>query len=208
MRIALPKGRLFADVERLLRKAGMPLRFDGDRDYSPETGREDITAKMIKPRAIPQLIALGRFDAGFCGLDLVREADYDEVTTITDLGFNRVQIVVAVPVGSEDIVRKPPKRPLVIATEYERMADRWALKKNLAHITVQTWGSTEAYAPDDADIVFDCRETGATMAANGLAVIEELMESTTYLVANRAKLEDRAFVKEIMRFAHGLREVL
>src|SRR4029450_13195033 len=89
------------------------------------------------------------------------------------------------------------KRPLLIATEYVRLADEWALKKNLAHITVQSYGSTEAFAPEDADVVFDNCETGRTIEANGLVIVERLMRSTTYLVASKFALEDAALAAKI-----------
>lgn len=119
------------------------------------------------------------------------ESGYENVVPVLDLGLNRIELVVAVRRGSEDILHNPPKRPILIATEYEHIADHWAQKQNLAHITIQTYGSTEAYAPEDADIVFDCSETGRTIAANNLVVIERLFSSTTHLVANRQAMEDK-----------------
>lgn len=192
LRLALPKGRLLEGVRARLVSAGVTLGFASDRDYRPSTSDPDLTAKLVKARAVPQLVALDRFGAGFCGLDLVREADYEQVVPVLDLGLNPVELVVAVPADRAGLLDDPPRRPLLIASEYERLADRWALARNLAHITLQTWGSTEAYAPEDADVVFDCVETGRTLAANGLVVIERLFASTTHLVASRAALEDPA----------------
>jgi ATP phosphoribosyltransferase len=201
MRLALPKGRLLDGVLSRLAAAGLRFTFASDRDYSPAASDLAVRAKLIKPRAIPQLVALGNFDAGFCGLDLVREGGYDDCLPLLDLGLNRVEIVVAVPRGNESILRDPPRRPVLIATEYERMADEWALRHGLAHITIQTWGSTEAFAPEDADIVFDCMETGRTLAANGLVVIERLMTSATHLVAHRRAAES----PEVRALAEKLR---
>lgn len=189
MRIALPKGRLLENVLALLEQAGLSFVFAHARNYRPTCNQAGVSAKLVKVRAIPQLVALGNFDVGFSGLDLLREADYDQVVPLLDLGLNPVELVVAVPRGKETIVDDPPRRPLLIATEYVNIADRWALERNLAHITIQTWGSTEAYAPEDADIVFDCTETGTTIAANDLVVIDRIVRSSTWLVANRAALE-------------------
>jgi len=208
VRIALPKGRLQIGVLELMAKSGLRFSFASDRDYRPVASEPGFEAKLVKVRAVPQLVALGNFSVGFCGLDLVREADYELVVPLLDLGLNPVQLVVAVRKGNEGIVDAPPKRPLLIATEYVSIADRWALERNLAHITVQSWGSTEAYAPEDADIVFDCSETGTTLAANGLVVLERLVKSSTYLVANRNALQEPASRAAIDALSARLRQAL
>ena len=202
--MALPKGRLFEGVRERLERVGVTLTFLSDRDYRPEVRGASFDAKLVKARAVPQLVALGQFQIGFAGVDLLREADYEQVVAITDLGLNPVRIVVAIPEDRAGLLEAPPRRPVVIATEYERIADRWALERNLAHIVIQTHGSTEAYAPEDADIVIDCVESGATMAANGLVVIEELFRSTTWLVANRAALAEEAIRPSIDALARRL----
>ena len=204
LRLALPKGRLCDGVAALLAEAGFALASHGERNYRPTPSDPAWETKLVKVRAVPQLVALGNFDAGFCGLDLVREADFEDVVPVVDLGLAPVRLVVAVPRGHEDLLEHPPRRPLLIASEYVSIADRWALGRGLAHITIQTWGSTEAYAPEDADIVFDCSETGATLRANDLVVIEELMASSTHLVACRRSLGDPARRARIERMAADL----
>lgn len=189
MRMALPKGRLLEGVLEKLAQVGFGFDFQGPRDYRPTTNA-GVEAKLVKARVVPQIVALGNMHAGFCGLDLVRESDYEQVVPVANLGLNRVQIVVAVPHGDAGLLASPPPRPLLIATEYEHLADRWATEHNLAHIILQTHGSTEAYAPEDADIILDCVETGATLAANGLTAIQTLFESTTYMVASRFALDN------------------
>jgi ATP phosphoribosyltransferase len=97
--------------------------------------------------------------------------------------------MVAVHESQRDILINPPRRPLVIATEYCNLARDWAMQRNLAAIIVNTFGSTEGYAPEDADIVLDCVETGLTMTANGLVIVDTLLQSTTWLFANRDAYE-------------------
>ena len=207
MRLALPKGRVWENVGRLLASVGITFRFESDRDYSAPASEPGLSGKLIKARAVPQMVALGNFEAGFCGLDLVMESDYEQVVPVLDLGLNRVELVVAVARGQEGLLASPPRRPLLLATEYERLAGRWANRHGLAHITVQTWGSTEAYLPEDADVVFDCVETGRTMAANDLVVVDRIMASTTWLVANRDALCDPASGAAIRSLAARLRAV-
>jgi ATP phosphoribosyltransferase len=100
-----------------------------------------------------------------------------------DLGLQRVRLLAAA--ADPHILEQPPPRPLAIATEFPLIADRWATARNLAHICLHTWGSTEAWAPTYADLVVDVVETGETMAANGLSVLDELLVSTTVLIARR-----------------------
>ena len=206
MRLALPKSRLLGSTERMLHEAGITFTGGSDRDYSPVTNMSWLEISIRKVRAIPQLIALGVCDAGFCGLDLVQDSAYEDVIPIFDTGLNPVTIVVAAAAKDEQILFHPPRRPIVIATEYEHLADQWAFRWNLAHIIIQTNGSTEGYAPRDADIVFDCVETGVTLEANGLVVLEEIMESSTYLIANRRVLESREKAREIEMLQRRLAE--
>jgi ATP phosphoribosyltransferase len=189
MRFALPKGRPLKGVLDLLERGGITFRFAGDRNYTGEGNEPGLQGKQIKARAVPQMVALGNFEVGFCGLDLLSDSGYDQTVPLLDLGLARVEIVVAVARSQQTLLDDPPRRPLLIATEYERIADAWALRRGLAHITIQTHGSTEAYLPEDADIIVDCVETGRTLEANDLCALEHLMVSTTHLVANRHALE-------------------
>ncbi len=190
LRMAIPKGRIQEGLISLLKRSGITLSFVNDRDYSPSTNVDYLKAKMIKARAIPQLIALGNFQLGFSGQDLIKEYDYENTLEILNLNLNTVEIIVATSKDMEDILINPPTRPIVIATEYENLATRWALQKGLSHIIIQTWGSTESYAPEDADIVFDNMETGNTLRANGLIVIDKIMTSSTCLVVNKNVYEN------------------
>jgi ATP phosphoribosyltransferase len=195
MKLALPKGRLFEGVIAWLADRGVTFDFKNDRDYSPQCSDPATRPRVRKVRAIPQLLSYGIFDAGFCGLDLLEEGScYKEVWPVLDLGLNPVKLVVAIHESQAGILEAPPPRPLVIASEYENIAHQWAWKRGLAHILVNTYGSTEGYAPEDADIVFDCVETGATMEANGLVVVETVMDSSTWLVANKEALHGASSV--------------
>ena len=200
MRLAFPKGKLLPALIKLLESSGINIQFKNDRDYRPSSDYPNLNIKLFKARSIPQLVALGNFDIGFCGHDIFVETGYEEVGEIFTTNFNKVEIVVATPRGKENIVSMPPTRPVLIATEYENIADNWALKNNLAHITLQTRGSTEAYPPEDADIIIDCVETGQTIEANNQVIIERLFETTTVLIANKFSLVDIHKGQEIKKF--------
>jgi ATP phosphoribosyltransferase len=187
LRLAIPKGRLEAPVLGLLADAGYPMSLASERDYRLRAP-EGIAARRFKPRSIPELVDLGAMDLGFTGLDVTREAGGERAVPVVDLGLNRVQIVVATPVEKTGILDAPPRRPLVVATEYPDLAEAWMMARGLAHVVLHTHGSTEAYLPDLADVIVDCVETGATLAANGLTAVETLFESTTWAVADRELL--------------------
>lgn len=190
MRVGIPKGRLQEQVWRT-----MQLALKTDR--MPFAGRRywdlfgNVEVVLVKPRSIPQMLALGMIDVGFCGLDLVEESGYGhrvtnvdgEVDPLINLDLNRVQMVVAA--ADPNILKHPPGRPITIATEFHNIADRWASSKGLAHICVNTWGSTEAWVPDLCDMCIDVVETGETMRANGLTILDEILTSSTHLCVRR-----------------------
>ncbi|MBI2482929.1 ATP phosphoribosyltransferase [Candidatus Uhrbacteria bacterium] len=189
--LALPKGRLFEGVREVLANAGIQFQQSNPRSLHLQVSDPAWTATLFKARAIPQLVAHGFSVLGVTGRDCVEDAAYDSVVPLFDFGTNPVELVVAAAQGSDLLAHLPP-RPLVIATEYEGIASRWAFDRGLAHIILSTRGATEAYAPGIADLVLDCVETGATIAANGLTIIDRLLASSTLLVTNRAALEDPA----------------
>lgn len=192
LKLLIPSGHLFKHLVEHLANIGITVVLD-ERSYHARMVSDwlQTSGQIVKPRAIPQLLALDLFDVGFTGLDLLREADYETVEPIFDLGLNPVRMVVAVASGHTRLLSDPPKRPLRIATEYVAIADRWATSRNLAHVCIQTYGKTEGYASSVADIVFDCVETGDTMRANGLIIVDTIMESSTWMVASKAALAGR-----------------
>ncbi|MFH1046846.1 MAG: ATP phosphoribosyltransferase [Patescibacteria group bacterium] len=192
MRIAIPKGRLETGVLNFLAAAGITGRRESNRCYTLQTDEPSISEMMIvKPRSVPQLVALQEFDVGFCGLDLVRNSEYsDELMTTLDLGLNPVRIIVAAHHTQANILQKRPNRPVRIATEYDRLVGEWAMRKQLPFTPYMTFGSTEGFVPRHADLIMDCAETGDTLRANGLVILEDLFASTTWLVVNRKSVLD------------------
>jgi ATP phosphoribosyltransferase len=193
LRVGIPKGRLQEQVWRVMQVALKTPRmpFVG-RCYRDLFGNVEVV--LVKPRSIPQMLALGMIDVGFCGLDLVEESGYGHrgaphmmghggVDPIINLDLNRVQMVAAA--ADPNILKNPPSRPITIATEFPNIADRWASAKGLAHICVNTWGSTEAWVPDLCDVCIDVVETGETMRANGLTILDEILSSSTHLCVRR-----------------------
>jgi ATP phosphoribosyltransferase len=186
-RLGLPKGRMENSVLTLLADAGIRVR-PSARGYRPDISLPGAEAKLLKPQNIVEMLALGSRDVGFAGADWVAELEAD-VVELLDTGLDPVQLVVASPAALLANGRLPARR-LVIASEYERLTRRWIAAREVCAEFVRSYGATEVFPPEDADVIVDNTATGATLEANGLAVVDVLMRSSTRLYANRAALED------------------
>lgn len=187
LKIALPKGRMQEGVFRLLSDAGLPIKGD-ERDYRPRLPSTDLDAKILKPRNILEMLHAGTRDLGFAGSDWVEELGV-ELTDMLDTGLDPVRLVAAAPVAILEDGRLP-RRPLVVASEYENIARRWIAGRDLDATFVRSYGATEVFPPDDADCIVDNTATGSTLRANGLEIVDELLRSSTRLYANPRSLED------------------
>ncbi|MDR2718750.1 MAG: ATP phosphoribosyltransferase [Treponema sp.] len=186
LRILIPKGRIFDGVARLFAEAGFPVAL-ADRTYRPSLGVDWIDAKIMKPQNVGELLELGSHDAGFTGIDWIQESGAD-VEEVIDLGLDKVKIVAAVPQSLDDKTLRSQK--LVVATEYMNLAKRWLDAGAYQYRILRTYGATEVFPPDDADMVIDNTSSGQTLRDNGLKIIDTLLESSTRFVASHAALAD------------------
>src|SRR5207302_1164667 len=124
LRLALPKGRMEQAVLTLLGDAGIRIR-PGARGYRPEVSLPGTEAKILKPQNIVEMLSLGSRDLGFAGADWVAELEAN-VVELLDTGLDPVQVVAAAP---QELLENGalPARPLVVASEYERLARRWII---------------------------------------------------------------------------------
>lgn len=205
IRLALPKGHMQADVLALLADAGIQVRL-GTRDYRPRVSLPGFTAKLLNPRNIVEMLQVGSRDLGFAGCDWVAELDA-RVVEVLDTRLDPVRVVAAVP-ESLAAAGWPPRRPLVVASEYQRLTTRWIQRCGIEATTMRSYGATEVFPPEDADCIVDNTATGSTLRANGLQVVDELMRSSTRLYANPSVLEDAGKRDAIERFTLLLRAVL
>ncbi len=201
LELGLPKGRMQAEVLRLLADAGLPVKAD-ERGYRPQVGASGaeaglngyarpprFEAKFLKPQNIVEMLDLGSRDVGFAGADWTRELGSGAVELL-DTGLDPVRIVVAAPTALL-VGGKLPSRPgLRVASEYETIAREWMARNAPDAVFVRSYGATEVFPPEDADIIVDNCATGSTLKANGLAIIDEVMKSSTRLYASRAAMAD------------------
>jgi ATP phosphoribosyltransferase len=204
LRILIPKGRIFDNVSRLFAEAGFPISL-ADRTYRPLIAADWLDAKIMKPQNVGELLELGSHDAGFTGIDWIRESGA-EVEEIMDLGMDRVRIVAAIPAGVDLEALKA--RRIVAATEYVNLAGDWLKRAGYNYRILRTYGATEVFPPDDADMIIDNTASGQTLRDNGLAIIATVLESSTRFVASREALKDKEKRDRIEELAMLFRAVL
>ncbi|MFT7669157.1 MAG: ATP phosphoribosyltransferase [Planctomycetota bacterium] len=192
-------------VSALLADAGVPV-LRSARNYRPSIDWPALEVKLLKPQNIVEMLQAGTRDLGFAGADWVSEKAAD-VVELLDTGLNPVRVVAAVPVGLLEDGRLP-RMPLRVASEYERLTRAWIDSRELDATFVRTYGATEVFPPEDADCIVDNTATGATLVANGLQVLDELMVSSTRLYASREALEDERKRARIEDLVMLLRSVL
>lgn len=181
LRLALPKGRMQEGVQMLLADGGIRLAQTA-RNYRPHINLPRTEVKVLKPQSIVEMLHAGSRDVGFTGADWVAELEGDLVE-LFDTGLDPVRVVAAVP--SQILVNdRLPSGPLVVASEYERLATRWIAERGLDARFVRSYGATEVFPPEDADVIVDNTATGSTLTANALEIVDELMRSSTRLYAS------------------------
>jgi len=187
LRLALPKGRMQDGVFRLLGDAGIEVHAGG-RGYRPSLSLPGFEVKLLKPQNIVEMLHAGSRDVGFAGRDWVAEHDV-ELVLLLDTGLDPVRLVAAAP---ECVLEDGalPARPLVVASEYQRLTERWIAARGQGDRFVHSHGATEVFPPEDADLIIDNTASGATLQANDLVVVDELMTSSTGLYAHPRVMDD------------------
>ena len=187
LRVLLPKGRIYENVSRLFTEAGFPLAM-AERTYRPLATADWLDIKIMKPQNVGELLELGSHDAGFTGIDWIKESGAD-VEELLDLGFDRVRIVAAVPSVYDDKTLR--KKKLVVATEYVNIAKDWLSRQGYTYRILRTYGATEVFPPDDADMIIDNTSTGKTLKDNSLFIVDTLLESSTRFVASKTAMANK-----------------
>lgn len=197
LRLVLPKGSLERLTMELFEAADLSVRRASDREYAGaiDDPRVDSVA-IMRPQEIPHYVEDGFFDLGITGQDWVIETEAD-VVEVARLPYAkttprpmRIVLAMAIESGVERPDQLPPE--LRVSTEYVNLARRYFERLGVSASIVRSYGSNEAKVPDIVDAIVHNVETGATLHANGLRIVDTLMESWTVLVANRKTMEDEA----------------
>ncbi len=192
LRIGLPKGSLQESTQELFRRAGYTITYH-QRSYFPSIDDPELEALLIRAQEIPRYVNHGILDVGIAGTDMIVE-DGADVVRVTDMmyskqGMGTVRWVLAVPENSgfksvEDLEGK------TIATELVNTTKKYLKSKKVRATVEFSWGATEVKAPDLADAIVELTETGSSLAANKLRIIDVVMESQTCLFANKESWKD------------------
>ncbi len=205
IKLAIPKGRMYDGVSKLMSDAGIRIR-TSSRDYRPTLSLPGFDVKILKPRAVIEMLDLGARDLGFAGEDWVREDEADLVELL-DTGLDRVRLVAAVPERSDEN-ELLNRDGAIVASEYVNLTQRWIDAKGYNARLIRSYGATEVLPPEDADCIIDNTATGATLEANNLRIIDELMVSTTRLYASKSAMENPIKREQIERYTLLIRSVL
>jgi len=189
IKLTLPKGRQQQEVFGLLADAGLRVRAT-DQEYRPACSDARYEIKLLKAANIPKLVEFGAHDVGITGCDWVAETSAD-VVELLDTGLLPVRLVAAAPLGVDPFARANGA-PLIVASEYENLTARYMRSKMADFRYVRTYGATEVFPPEDADLIVDNTATGATLRSNGLEIIDEILRSSSRIIANRVTLADPA----------------
>jgi ATP phosphoribosyltransferase len=210
IRLGIPKGSLQDATISLFKRAGWNIYADG-RSYFPSIDDKEIECMLIRAQEMARYVDHGVLDAGLTGIDWVVESGLN-VTSITSLTYakqsrRKVRWVLAVPEGSgyekaEDLEGK------TIATELVGVTKSYFEKKGVNVKVEFSWGATEVKPPMLADAIVEVTETGSSLKANRLTIIDTVMESETHLIASQAAAADAWKREKIESIALMLRAAI
>ena len=192
LKLGIPKGSLQDATIDLFQRAGWQIYASG-RSYFPSINDPEIECMLVRAQEMARYVEHGALDAGLTGNDWVLEnlSDVERITSLTysKQSRQRVRWVLAVPEDSpyqkpEDLAGK------IIATELVEYTKRYFSEKNIPVKVEFSWGATEVKPPTLADAIVEVTETGSSLRANHLRIIETLMESETQFIANKAAFSD------------------
>jgi ATP phosphoribosyltransferase len=211
--LALPKGRILAELGPVLARAGIVPAADyldeDSRRLRFETNDPNLDVVRVRPFDVATFVAHGAAQIGVCGADVLMEFDYDQIYAPLDLGIGRCRVSVAEPVA-------PPREDLsarsriVVATKYPAIAHRHFASRGVQAEVVHLNGAMElAPSLGLSRVIVDLVQTGSTLRANGLVETEVIAHVTSRLIVNRTALKTRpeAIGAWIARFRAALAEV-
>ncbi|HET9310198.1 MAG TPA: ATP phosphoribosyltransferase [Actinomycetota bacterium] len=198
LKLVIPKGSLEEQTLRLFEAADLTVRRSSVRDYHGSIDDDRIErVSVLRPQEIPTYVADGLFDLGITGQDWIAETGSD-VEVLTSLSYAKTgtghgtNIVLAVPNEHPADSAKEMPEGSRISTEFVRITERYFDDLGIAVKVAWSYGATEAKVPEIVDAIVDVTETGSTLRAHGMKIIETLLTSEPVLVANREAADDPA----------------
>jgi ATP phosphoribosyltransferase len=191
LKLVLPKGSLERATIQLFEEADLAVQRNSERDYNATIADPRISeVRILRPQEIPRYVARGYFDLGITGRDWIEETG-SEVVSLTQLHYSKatarpVHIVLAVPSGSSIESVADLTSGTRVSTEYPELTRRYFEKHGLDVDIQLSYGATEAKVPDIVDAIVELTETGSSLRAAGMKIVETILVSHTELVANPA----------------------
>jgi ATP phosphoribosyltransferase len=215
LKLVIPKGSLEAQTLRLLEEADLRVRRGSDRDYHGTVEDDRIErVSILRPQEIPAYVREGLFDLGITGQDWIAETGAD-VEVLTTLAYAKTgtghgtKVVLAVPNEHPADSAKEIPPGTRISTEFVTLTERFFADLGIEVRVSWSFGATEAKVPEIVDAIVDVTETGSTLRAHGMKIIETLMTSDPVLVANREAAADpakRAAMDDLVTLLRGALE--
>jgi ATP phosphoribosyltransferase len=192
LKLGIPKGSLETATIDLFRRAGFTIT-TSTRSYFPAIDDPEIECMLIRAQEMARYVEDGVLDAGLTGYDWVMETGAD-VEKVSDLvyskqSFRPVRWVLAVP-ESSPIQSVKDLEGKIIATELVKFTERYLAKNGVSAKVEFSWGATEVKPPVLADAIVEVTETGSSLRANHLRIVETLLESNTQFIANKVSIAD------------------
>ena len=197
LRLGIPKGSLQESTIQLFSQAGFNI-YTSSRSYFPTIDDPEIECTLIRAQEMARYVADGALDAGLTGQDWIAEHHATTGETVVDVAdliyskqsFRKVRWVLAAP---EDSRFKSPQdfAGATIATELVKVTEAYFKRLNVPVKVEFSWGATEVKPPSLADAIVEATETGSTLRANRLRIIDTVIESNPQLIANAATLDDQ-----------------
>ncbi len=200
VRLALPDGHQQAPTQKLLDKAGIRLDdYPSDKgNRRPTVNLKGVSVKVIRPQDMPPQVANDNFDLAITGRDWLTEHlcqfPSSPVKELANLKLGRVKVVAVVSQDRDiadirDLSEAEGVLPIRVASEYINIADSYARDNRLnRYRLIPTWGASEAFLPEDADLLIENTETGRTLAQHNLKIIDTLFESTACLIGSTKRV--------------------
>ena len=197
VRLGLPDGHQQEPTLQLLAKAGIAIVDNPSDPRRPNSNLEGVAIKMVRPQDMPLQVANGNFDLAITGEDWLNDHLYrfpsSPVKKILRLRYGKVRVVAVVtnklPADSTRDFRTLMQEDSVtvrIASEYTNVADRYARDNHLSpYRVIPTWGASEVFLPEDADLLIENVQTGRTLAQNNLKIIDTIFESSACLIGSQ-----------------------
>ena len=196
LRLVIPKGSLEDQTLRLFEAADLDVRRGSSRDYHGTIDDDRIErVSVLRPQEIPVYVGQGLFDLGITGQDWIAETQAD-VEVLTSLRYAKTgpghgtKIVLAVPNQHPANSAKEMPPGSRISTEFVKLTERHFAELNIPVRVAWSYGATEAKVPEIVDAIDDVTETGSTLRAHGMKIIDTLMTSDPVLIANRESAAD------------------